>query len=310
MTAQASVDELVRDAFLNSCGRNALEKQLAYDAIADLEGVASSTSGGPYRHFLESCREFQKHKGLLSIQHLERSIALVKRSVDVVPDSALFLTEVAYRTSMLNNDASLPWIQRALDSDPSYPRAHSTCGQIALMQGRIDDARRHFEEAEALSPKFHCTRFGMGIVGIIRGEYESARSLFNNILKDFDGNHYARIGIALVFSLCGKVPAALQIVKGVLAEDPNHRPAIDLGIGLSVTLRQLDDVEWFAQTLRDADGETEVLQEYLSLSSCLENPKGLGKAVETVERVSRLQERNSEFADLVCRELLPRYTHE
>ncbi len=74
-------------------------------------------------------------------------------------------------------------LQRALALKPSYVDARSNLGSTLVAQGRLHDAKIHFEKVLKAAPR-HCNALlGMGQIASMEGRFEEAAALFKRALE-------------------------------------------------------------------------------------------------------------------------------
>lgn len=74
--------------------------------------------------------------------------------------------------------SALASFERALDARPGYVDAHANRAHTLIALGRLDDARDAYARAIAIDPAHAESRFGTGLVHLLRGELERGLELY------------------------------------------------------------------------------------------------------------------------------------
>ncbi len=158
------------------------------------------------------------------------------RSLDMAD---LFITAAGVLSSSgMHNDALL-LLERFLTNEPDNPRrydAHFTAGKILLETGGFDKARKHFEEALAISSndttRIVDARFNIGEVERQRGNYEETVRLWTKLAEDFPDDELARdalVKAALIEeNQRGRPEKALILYRKYLSGNPTNPDYIRL----------------------------------------------------------------------------------
>jgi len=89
---------------------------------------------------------------------------------------------------------------RAFEADPSLPGAVDTLYAIYEAQGRLDEARTSFEEAEAAGVLHSGARLLLGRIYLRQGETQRARETFEKVLRDDPNATGAKIELAYLLA--------------------------------------------------------------------------------------------------------------
>jgi tetratricopeptide (TPR) repeat protein len=109
--------------------------------------------------------------------------------------------------------------------------AHKGYGNALLLQGRLDEAERHFEEAARLAPKWPKPRLGLADVALGRGRVEEALHVYHQELTR-DPDNLAAVGrYGLALGLAGRYAEARPHLLRALAV---HRGIAEMHLGMSL----------------------------------------------------------------------------
>lgn len=98
--------------------------------------------------------------------------ALAERSAGIQPDLALLSTHMARR----DWTAATQDVDRIERKQPGQPMAAELRGSLALQAGRVDDARRRYEEALQRDPSHYPALAGLAALDLGRGDGAAARA--------------------------------------------------------------------------------------------------------------------------------------
>jgi tetratricopeptide (TPR) repeat protein len=79
-------------------------------------------------------------------------------------------------------DEAISCYERAVAIDPTHAKCQNNFGAALLTIGRVDEALAHCTRAVELAPDFPLARINLGNIHLRRGEYETARSCYNEAL--------------------------------------------------------------------------------------------------------------------------------
>jgi tetratricopeptide (TPR) repeat protein len=109
--------------------------------------------------------------------------------------------------------------------------AHKGYGNALLLQGRLDEAERHFAEAARLAPKWPKPRLGLADVALGRGRIEEALRVYRQELTR-DPDNLAAVGrYGLALGLAGRYAEARPHLLRALAV---HRGIAEMHLGMSL----------------------------------------------------------------------------
>jgi len=73
--------------------------------------------------------------------------------------------------------------EEALRLNPRYPEAHCNLGSLLFGQGRIDEARTHYEEALRLNPDYPNAHHNLGSLLVRQGRIDEAKAHYEEALR-------------------------------------------------------------------------------------------------------------------------------
>ena len=144
--------------------------------------------------------------------------------VDLYVAQALLLSQLGKSEQA---KATLQAASTALPGSPAIPRA---LGEIALTDGRVEQAVVEFQKALAIDPQDLGARFKLGVAERRRGKFDEASKSFDEVAtsdKDFPGLALER---GLLFEATGRADEALAAYEAALAKAPND-PDLMLRVG-------------------------------------------------------------------------------
>ncbi len=167
-------------------GDNDPETLRVLHALNDLQGQLRERNYARAKTLLEGLEPIPD---LLDWQELNRQLALLEAASERLkpeaPESAIaqlaaldqpvLLAEAdtlrgAGHIFLNETEAARSAFERALERDPKHFRAHTNLGNLALEDGRVDEAIAAYERAIALSPDFANAHHNLGVAYRRKGE--------------------------------------------------------------------------------------------------------------------------------------------
>lgn len=84
--------------------------------------------------------------------NLEEAIKLYEQILAVEPKAAWAKVELAQVVAEADQERATTLLASALEDDPNYPWAHAQLGNLARRNGRLEEARTHYQRAAAAAP--------------------------------------------------------------------------------------------------------------------------------------------------------------
>ena len=106
-----------------------------------------------------------------AVRELEKAVALAPGSV-----KARFNLAVAYGSSPAHGPKEVEQLQKVIELDPTFARAHVALGKAYLRDGKVAEAVKALQEAARLSPENGEARYQLGLALARAGRKEEATS--------------------------------------------------------------------------------------------------------------------------------------
>jgi len=196
-------------------------------------------------------------------------------------------------------DEAIGCYDKAVTLYPDHVKCQNNYGAALMLTGRLDEALAHCSLAAELDPEFTLARVNLGNIHLLRQEYETARSCFNDAIVLDRNVAAAYFGLASLERNTGGDPARVKEL---------YRTAIELSPSMPQFHHAL-------ATLLAEQGEPEALAHFAAAaqlhntlkdlhrdfgSACLQ----LGQREEGLQHLRLALEQNPE--DAKARELLSR----
>jgi tetratricopeptide (TPR) repeat protein len=111
----------------------------------------------------------------LLIEQPQRAIEQFKRELEVQPDHAASLMQIAYEYLKESNPAeALPWAQKSLEAAPNSFASHKAVGDALLDSGDIEGAIRELETSAKMAPDSPSTHLSLAKAYQRAGKLEAA----------------------------------------------------------------------------------------------------------------------------------------
>jgi len=121
---------------------------------------------------------------LLRRGQFTEAILCLKQAVRLEPQSWIghYLLGIAYTKVYDWRDAYEEFV-RAVDMDPSEPRAWHMCGEVLLNLHKLDEAERYLHKSLELNPQLTEAVVDFGFLFLKRGDVQRARECFERALE-------------------------------------------------------------------------------------------------------------------------------
>lgn len=120
-------------------------------------------------------------------------------------------------------------LDKALELDPKYMRAHVVRASVLYDMGAFDAAVAAAERAYELRPDRTYLLANLAEFRLAQGDYEGAISNFMTVLDQAPENVHAQSGLALALYKIGKVAQAQSLWRKLFTKDSRHRHAASVG---------------------------------------------------------------------------------
>ena len=137
-----------------------------------------------------------------------------------------------------------------LVTDDNY-YAHTALGRLERSEGRVEDAKRHLEEALRIRPELVLARVELGNVLVVEGDLEGAAALQEDVLADRPGSSAAHHALGLI-RLRQDLPgqAALHFERSVALRPGFAEAHSNLGVAYRRLGRDEDAIRQFRRALQ------------------------------------------------------------
>ncbi|MGW2280447.1 glycosyltransferase [Streptomyces sp. NPDC001770] len=150
-----------------------------------------------------------------------RYIELTKQQIHEYPGNGMWVAYVGFLLRLVGEiDEALPWSTRAVELEPSSPRAWSHHGHVLRAAGRTEDSLRAFETAAALEPGEATFRNMVGVMNLASGRLDQADADFVEALRLEPSLLHAEINRGLVLQAREDYPGAAEIFGRVADRNP------------------------------------------------------------------------------------------
>ncbi len=166
-------------------------------------------------------------RALLLIRKDKRkaALALLKRAVELAPDSAIFHFRLAENLFILHQkpDEQELWehIKKALELEPEYGWTLNLAAQVELKAGRIESAEQYLEKAASILPHEAAVRMNKAELSYLKGAIDTALDLLiEEGIEDPEGLLAHEAGTILYRA--GKTEEALPYFDKALKKSPER----------------------------------------------------------------------------------------
>ena len=149
----------------------------------------------------------------------ERALPLIETALELQPSAAaLHQTAGDLSRAMGEHPRALSAYERAVELRPGYFKGHLHLGCTLLDMEEEGQALSSLERAAELAPSDAACWFYLGRSLVALGRLREGESCFERILGQDPGNGPARVEIARIRMRQQRLPAALELLEGVLAD--------------------------------------------------------------------------------------------
>jgi tetratricopeptide (TPR) repeat protein len=122
---------------------------------------------------------------LMGVQGNEQAHHLLHKSLDIDPDFAPALNNLAYLHAREREfDEALKAMDRYAALLPKEPNPQDSYGEILRMAGRFDSALEHYRAALAIDASFNTSQVGLGDTYALMGDQERARQEYDKAIAN------------------------------------------------------------------------------------------------------------------------------
>ncbi|MDH4157236.1 MAG: FlgO family outer membrane protein [candidate division Zixibacteria bacterium] len=218
--------------------------------------------------------------------NFDEAVVLLRQALAIDPLYKQGYNQLAYTYCyMYDIDNALKAIDKGVALAPDEPNPYDSRGEICAFHGRIDEAIESYRKALEVRPDFTVSQLRLAELLVSKGEYEEARSLFQDLAgrEDRSVRRAGWNGLAAVETYQGKFQNALKVLNDAMVADrletgrprsvvfPYLKAVIYVQLGeIDRALEAIDIVE---QIARDEEVfDTQYTQQYLAqlLAECRE----------------------------------------
>mgnify|MGYP005843585697 CR=1 FL=1 len=202
---------------------------------------------------------------------------------------------LTWQQSHAYRDAETLW-RDTLRKNPGAWMAHNNLGLLLLEQGKLAEARFHFEQALAAKPDDSFAMNNLGLVHARREEWQEAANWFVRAMEADRGQAEAANNLGNVFARTQQWEEAERAFRLALERKPRYAEAWNnLANVLALRGRTAEAIEAYQQALASDPGYVDAM---LNLARILHASGRSGDAAAWVEHALRLDPRNSAAREL------------
>lgn len=159
---------------------------------------------------------------------------------------------------------SLKTVDRSIALNPNVSKSHVLRGRILLEQGRLEDARTAFVQAEELNPDNVDAQYYLGIIHERVGEADKAVARYRKAMDLDTGNAQYLIAAAETLVQAGKLDEA-ESVLNERRQFFEYNAAVRQTFGHIAMLRRDPSkaVEWFNEAMLLAPGDNRIIEDLI-----------------------------------------------
>jgi TolB-like protein/class 3 adenylate cyclase/Tfp pilus assembly protein PilF len=203
------------------------------DEIRERIRIRPTEAIGAYDAFLAAAAGIRTNtrRGIFEAKRLvETALAIDPDYVPAITMLAqIYLIELSFcwRTDASARESAVGLLNRSLELDPSHAGTYHGLGIAKLIEGRPEDALRHFERAIELSPSFDPPRLGLGLAQVQTGAPLDGLRTIQAALRLTPRPPPAAQGVLGYAQLrAGRVEEAIRIWEGVRLSNPDQLPTL------------------------------------------------------------------------------------
>lgn len=184
------------------------------EAVEDLGGVVSNTGlvlnhAGGVRPVAERTAK------------LRRYISLTRKQIDEYPGNGMWVAYLGFLLRLVGEvDEAVTWSTKAVELEPSSPRAWAYHGHVLRAADQPEKAREAFETAARLDPGEAMFRNMVGVMNLACNELDRADADFAEALRVEPDLLHAEINRGLVRQAVEDYAGAARILRGVAERNP------------------------------------------------------------------------------------------
>ena len=165
----------------------------------------------------------------LGVSETRGAVAPLERDrlvAEAVPQSAQARNNLGGSLLMQGRvDEAIPHLQEALRLEPAHPEAHSNLGVALARRGRVVEAIAHYREALRLDSSQTQAYSNLGNALLSQGNITEAIARFNDALMIAPSDPQARTNLAGALLRNGRMDEAIRELEEVLRVTPDFQPA-------------------------------------------------------------------------------------
>ena len=143
---------------------------------------------------------------------------------------------------------ALPYFEKAVETDSTYPEAWYQAGYCYGVLGRHNDALKASKQAAKLRPEWAETYVNIGTSSYALGQYKDAVDAYKQALKLDETNPDTQYALGLTYGKQNRTDEEILAYRRTLALKPDHANAIEkLGLALYRSKRYNDAANAFDQ---------------------------------------------------------------
>jgi tetratricopeptide (TPR) repeat protein len=178
---------------------------------------------------------------------MDKTLAKLREAAKI--DPAMLAPEAIiaqYYQKLADKKNVKKWMDAAIVTSPRNVRTRLAAGQLALEEGRLEDARKHAIAAMRLDPKSQQANLFRGAIAMFEKDYEAAESYFDAALKQSPEDFSLRnnLAVALIEQPDErKNRRALEYAEANVKKYPKATEAASTYAWVLYKLKRLDEAE-------------------------------------------------------------------
>jgi len=191
--------------------------QFGPDILPVAQKAVAADPDFAYGHFLVATFTPPPQQGGNPKVHMDKALELAKRASD---GERRYIEAVALVRAQKPTEG-LVILKQLGQEYPGERLVQMMLGQLSLNQGKLEEARAHFEKAIRLDNSTPRAYNFLGNYHLLKGDYAKARELYQDALKrkvqgtaPFGPNY----GLVYTYVYEGKIPEALKVLNGFQEE--------------------------------------------------------------------------------------------
>lgn len=199
------------------------------------------------------------HEGLarelLEARHYQRAAAEFRAAMqDGAPDDSLHTGLGTALLQLADPAGARRELEAAIKINPQNAVALRRLGDLALADGRLDDARFLLQRSAAISSDPST----LAVLAVVRGDVDGAIALYRQAIERHPDRPEIRNDLAAVLSRSRREPEAVVEYEKALALDP-HLYEAQMNLGATLTRMGRDDeaLRWFERAAQERPSSAE-----------------------------------------------------